>query len=126
MTAAYADGTSPPRSAPTPARPCSSSTTSASPHSTVNEANAFFQVVNRRYENSSATIVTTNSGLTSWAELFGGDNVVAAAIFDRLLDNATVINIRGPSWRLREHQALTQPITDLVHPTDKPPRTSRR
>jgi hypothetical protein len=28
-----------------------------------NEANAFFQIVNRRYENRSATIVTTNRGL---------------------------------------------------------------
>jgi len=91
-----------------------------------NEANAFFQIVNRRYENRSATIVTTNRGLPAWAELFGGDNVVAAAILDRLLDNATVINIRGQSWRLREHQALTQPLADLNQPTDKPPRRSRR
>lgn len=86
------------------------------------EANAFFQVVNRRYENRSATIVTTNRGLPSWAELFGGDSVVAAAILDRLLDNATVINIKGPSWRLREHQALTQPITQLADPPERPPR----
>jgi DNA replication protein DnaC len=91
-----------------------------------NEANAFFQIVNRRYENRSATIVTTNRGLPAWAELFGGDSVVAAAILDRLLDNATVTNIRGPSWRLREHQALTQPLADLNQPTDKPPRRSRR
>jgi DNA replication protein DnaC len=44
------------------------------------EANAFFQVVNRRYELRSATIVTTNRGLPAWAELFGGDSVVAAVI----------------------------------------------
>jgi hypothetical protein len=74
-----------------------------------NQANAFFQVVNRRYENRWATIVTTNRGLPAWTELFGGDAVVAAAILDRLLDGAAVINIKGPSWRLREHQALTQP-----------------
>ena len=91
-----------------------------------NEANAFFQIVNRRYENRSATIVTTNRGLPAWAELFGGDSVVAAAILDRLLDNATVINIRGPSWRLREHQALTQPLADLIDTTDKPTQRSRR
>ncbi len=35
------------------------------------QSNAFFQVVNRRYENRSATIVTTNRGLPAWAELFG-------------------------------------------------------
>jgi len=86
------------------------------------EANAFFQVVNRRYENRSATIVTTNRGLPAWAELFGGDSVVAAAILDRLLDRATVINIKGPSWRLREHEALTRPITDLADPPERPRR----
>jgi DNA replication protein DnaC len=89
------------------------------------QSNAFFQVVNRRYENRSATIVTTNRGLPSWAELFGGDTVVAAAILDRLLDRATVINIKGPSWRLREHQALTQPTKDLNDPPEKPPRNGR-
>jgi DNA replication protein DnaC len=67
--------------------------------------NAFFQVVNRRYEHGSSTIVTTNRGLPAWGELFG-DPVVAAAILDRLLHRATVINIKGPSWRMREHQAL--------------------
>jgi DNA replication protein DnaC len=86
------------------------------------EANAFFQVVNRRYENRSATIVTTNRGLPAWAELFGGDSVVAAAILDRLLDRATVINIKGPSWRLREHEVLTKPLTDTTDPPERPPR----
>jgi DNA replication protein DnaC len=86
------------------------------------EANAFFQVVNRRYENRSATIVTTNRGLPAWGELFGGDTVVAAAILDRLLDKATVINIKGPSWRLKEHGALTKPLADLTDPPERPPK----
>ena len=67
--------------------------------------NALFQVVNRRYDNGSSTLVTTNRGLPAWGELFG-DPVVAAAILDRLLHRAVVINIKGPSWRLREHQGL--------------------
>jgi DNA replication protein DnaC len=67
--------------------------------------NSLFQVVNRRYDNHSTTIVTTNRGLPAWGELFG-DPVVAAAILDRLLHRAVVINIKGPSWRLREHQGL--------------------
>ena len=49
------------------------------------QANALFQVINRRYERASSTIVTTNRSLSSWAELFGGDAVIAAAILDRLL-----------------------------------------
>ncbi len=60
---------------------------------------------------------------TQGGSLFGGDAVVAAAILDRLLDGAAVINIKGPSWRLREHQALTQPLTQLVDaPDDRPAR----
>ncbi|MGH8936913.1 MAG: IS21-like element helper ATPase IstB [Acidimicrobiia bacterium] len=70
-------------------------------------ANLFYQVVNRRYEIGSSTIVTTNRGLPAWGDVFG-DPVTAAAIADRLLHRAVVVNIRGPSWRLREHHALTQ------------------
>jgi hypothetical protein len=40
---------------------------------------------------------------------------------DRILDGAAVINIKGPSWRLREHQALTQPLAQLVDTPDTPP-----
>lgn len=36
----------------------------------------------------------------------------AAAILDRLMHNAVVFNITGPSWRLREHHALTAAITN--------------
>jgi DNA replication protein DnaC len=81
--------------------------------------NAFFQVVNRRYEHGSSTIVTTNRGLPAWAELFG-DAVVAAAILDRLLHRAVVINIKGPSWRLREHQALVTGIREGVGARHQP------
>ena len=67
-------------------------------------ASAFYQVVNLRYEKQHSTIVTTNRGLPDWGEIFG-DSVVAAAILDRLMHDAVVFNIKGPSWRLREHQA---------------------
>jgi DNA replication protein DnaC len=82
------------------------------PMSNRNAASAFFQVVNSRYEKGHPTIVSTNRGLPDWGEIFG-DSVVAAAILDRLMHNAVVFNIRGPSWRLREHHGLeiatTQP-----------------
>ena len=35
-----------------------------------------------------------------------GDNVIAAALLDRLLHHAIVIEIEGNSYRLREHAAL--------------------
>lgn len=65
----------------------------------------FFEVVNTRYEKGHPTIVTTNRGLPDWGTVFG-DTVVAAAILDRLMHNAIVFNIKGPSWRLREHNGL--------------------
>jgi DNA replication protein DnaC len=65
----------------------------------------FFHVVNTRYERGLPTIVTTNRGLPAWGQIFG-DAVVAAAILDRLMHKAIVFNIKGPSWRLREHNGL--------------------
>ena len=37
-----------------------------------------------------------------WTEIFSGDEVIAAAILDRLLHHSTTISIRGESYRLRE------------------------
>jgi DNA replication protein DnaC len=74
-------------------------------------ASAFYQVVNQRYEKQHSTIVTTNRSLPDWGEIFG-DAVVASAILDRLMHNAVVFNIKGPSWRLREHHALTTATTE--------------
>lgn len=68
-------------------------------------SSVFFQVVNTRYQRGHPTIVTTNRGLPDWGDIFG-DSVIAAAILDRLMHNAVVFNIRGPSWRLREHHGL--------------------
>lgn len=74
-------------------------------------ASVFFQVVSTRYRKRHPTIVTTNRGLPDWGEVFG-DSVVASAILDRLLHDAVVFNIRGPSWRLREHHGLEIAATD--------------
>jgi DNA replication protein DnaC len=63
------------------------------------DANRFFQLINRRYTRSSM-IVTSNRRVSEWAELFG-DEVQAVAILDRLLHDAEVLTINGPSWRLR-------------------------
>ena len=74
-------------------------------------AAAFFHVVNTHYERGHPTFVTTNRGLPEWGEVFG-DPVVAAAILDRLMHNAVVFNIKGPSWRMREHHALEEVTTE--------------
>jgi DNA replication protein DnaC len=73
-------------------------------------AAVFFHVINTRYERGHPTLVTTNRGLPEWGDVFG-DAVVASAILDRLMHNAVVFNIRGPSWRMREHHALQAATT---------------
>jgi DNA replication protein DnaC len=72
-------------------------------------AGVFFNVINARYENGHPTLATTNRGLPAWGEVFG-DAVVASAILDRLMHRAVVFNIKGPSWRMREHQALAEAV----------------
>ena len=71
---------------------------------TQNGANLFFQLVNARYEKG-AVILTSNRSFREWDQIFG-DNVVAAALLDRLLHHAVVIHIEGNSYRLRAHQNL--------------------
>jgi len=63
------------------------------------DANRFFQLVNRRHAKGSM-IATSNKRVSEWAELFG-EEVLAAAILDRLLHDAEVLTINGPSYRLR-------------------------
>lgn len=65
-------------------------------------ATLFFQLVSARHERSS-TILTSNKNFGDWGSTFG-DAVLATAVLDRLLHHATVINIRGESYRLKERR----------------------
>lgn len=67
-------------------------------------ANLLFELINKRYENSS-TIITTNKPFSEWGEVFG-DSVLASAILDRLLHHSHVINIVGSSYRLKDKTFL--------------------
>lgn len=51
-----------------------------------------------------STIITTNLAFEKWEEIFK-DPVMTAAIIDRITHKATVINMNGNSYRLRETQA---------------------
>ena len=65
------------------------------------QANLFFQVIARRYEKGS-TILTSNLSFGSWDDAFAGDAVLTAAMLDRLLHHATVVQISGESYRLKD------------------------
>ena len=62
-------------------------------------AKLFFQLVSKRYEKGSI-IVTSNKPFEQWGEIFN-DEVVAAAILDRLLHHSYPFLISGKSFRLK-------------------------
>ena len=64
------------------------------------DANLFFQLISRRYEQQS-TIITTNKNQSKWSTIFG-DSVIANAILDRLLHHSHIGSIVGPSYRIKD------------------------
>jgi DNA replication protein DnaC len=81
------------------------------------QASLLFQVICARYERQGALILTSNKAFGEWGEVFGGDAVMASAALDRLLHRATVINIRGESYRLKEkRQASGNAMSNLPSP----------
>jgi len=62
-------------------------------------AKLFFQLISKRYEKGSI-IVTSNKSFEQWGEIFN-DEVVAAAILDRLLHHSYPFLISGKSFRLK-------------------------
>ncbi|MFD2654671.1 IS21-like element helper ATPase IstB [Gracilibacillus thailandensis] len=65
------------------------------------DAKLFFQLIDMRYEKKS-TILTTNVNFKQWDEVFQ-DSKLANAILDRVLHHATVVNIIGDSYRIKDH-----------------------
>ena len=63
-------------------------------------AHLFFQLVARRYERGSM-LITTNQLIGQWGAVFG-DDILAAAILDRLLHHSHTLLIQGESYRLRQ------------------------
>jgi DNA replication protein DnaC len=76
-------------------------------------AQFLFQLVSRRYGRG-AIILTSNKSYGEWGEIFA-DQVLAAAILDRLLHFSTTLNIRGQSYRLREKRKAGV-FTEQVQP----------
>ncbi|MFC7383694.1 IS21-like element helper ATPase IstB [Sphaerisporangium rhizosphaerae] len=73
-------------------------------------ANLFFQLVSSRYERASL-IVTSNKPFGRWGEVFS-DDIVAAAMIDRLVHHAEVISMKGDSYRLKNRNLGRVPAAD--------------
>ena len=83
----------------------------------------FFQLMSRRYEHAS-TVLTSNKPFDEWGEVFG-DDVMAAALIDRLVHHCHIVNIRGNSYRMREHRDLASRLAGASPPTAPSPRERR-
>lgn len=89
----------------------------------------FFQLMARRYEHAS-TILTSNKSFEEWGEIFG-DDVMAAALIDRLVHHCHIVNIRGNSYRMKSHAELyrslgAQRSTTAVQGSSTPTRSRRK
>ena len=71
------------------------------------EANLFFNVVAKRYERG-AIVLTSNLPFTQWASAFADDQTLTAAMLDRLLHHAHIVQISGESFRLRDKRKAGQ------------------
>lgn len=65
-------------------------------------AHVFFQLVTRRYERGSI-LLTTNQPVIEWGNVFG-DEMIAAAVLDRLLHHSHNLVVRGESYRLKQQK----------------------
>ena len=70
----------------------------------------FFQLINARHEKAS-TVLTSNKGFEEWGGVLG-DEVMAAALIDRLVHHCHIVNIRGNSYRMKDYQNLLQSGAD--------------
>ena len=73
------------------------------------EANLFFNVVAKRYERGSM-VLTSNLPFTQWAGAFADDQTLTAAMLDRLLHHAHIVQITGESYRLKDKRKAGQTV----------------
>ena len=57
------------------------------------------------------SVLTSNNGFEERGSVLG-DEVMAAALIDRLVHYCHIINVRGISYRMRDHQNLLQARSD--------------
>ncbi|AJZ53044.1 DNA replication protein [Xanthomonas citri pv. citri] len=71
------------------------------------EANLFFNVVAKRYERGSM-VLTSKLPFTQWHSAFADDQTLTAAMLDRLLHHAHIVQIGGESYRLKDKRKAGQ------------------
>jgi len=69
------------------------------------EAKLFFQLIDLRYTKKS-TILTSNMTFDKWPQILGNDEMITKAILDRILHYSYLLNITGPSYRIKDKLKL--------------------
>lgn len=85
---------------------------------------ALLQLMSRRYE-TGVTILTSNKGFDEWGEVFG-DDVMAGVLIDRLVHHCHIVNIRGNSYRMRQHAELYSVLHRRGQPAEPATTKARR
>lgn len=81
------------------------------------EGNRLFQLISDFYQQTSL-IVIANKGFEDWSQTLG-DNVVTAAVMDRLLHKCELFNIGGDSWRLDDQQSILKNLIPAMRAAQK-------
>ena len=69
-------------------------------------------------------VLTSNKGFEEWGRILG-DEIMAAALLDRLLHRSHIVNIRGNSYRMRRHAELSKATHPLGNRIDTQSPASR-
>jgi hypothetical protein len=70
-------------------------------------------------------VLTSNKSFEEWGEIFG-DEVMATALIDRLVHHCHIVNIRGNSYRLKNHAELYATLRSTTERTASPGSTLKR
>ena len=57
-----------------------------------------------------STIITSNLSFDKWNDIFGKDTVLTAALLDRLTHKAYLVNMNGPSYRMKETKKIQEAL----------------
>lgn len=76
------------------------------------QASRFFQIIAKRYDKGGAMILTSNLPFSQWDQTFGANTTLTAAMLDRILHHAHIIQIKGDSYRLKHQRKAGHIMVD--------------
>ena len=77
------------------------------------QATYLFQIIAKRYENGSI-VMTSNLNFGQWDQTLADDKTLTAALLDRLLHHAHILQFKGKSYRLKDKAKSGMINTNLL------------